>query len=136
MYFKVLWPSSNQLDVNNNSLVIYSEIFNTKFLFTGDIEKEAEIKFARKYKNLCVDILKVAHHGSKTSSINEFLNCVKFRYAVAMNGYQNTYGFPHQTVVKRINGLENVMMLNTIEFGTITFFRKGRNSTLKIRTSF
>ena len=136
LYFKVLWPSSNQFDVNNNSLVIYSEIFNTRFLFTGDIEKEAEMKFVKKYKNLCVDVLKVAHHGSKTSSTIEFLNCVKFNYAVSMNGYSNTYDFPHKIVVDRINGLDNVIMLNTLDYGTITFYRKNRNSSLKIKSSF
>ncbi|MBE6131511.1 MAG: DNA internalization-related competence protein ComEC/Rec2 [Erysipelotrichaceae bacterium] len=136
LYFKVLWPGSNQFDVNNNSLVIYSEIFNTRFLFTGDIEKEAENGFVKKYKNLCVDVLKVAHHGSKTSSTIEFLNCVKFTYAVSMNGYSNTYNFPHKIVVDRINGLDNVIMLNTLDFGTITFYRKNRNSPLKIKVSF
>lgn len=136
LYFKVLWPGSNQFDVNNNSLVIYSEIFNTRFLFTGDIEKEAEIDFVKKYKNLSVDVLKVAHHGSKTSTTVDFLKCVKFKYAVAMNGYSNTYDFPHITVVDRINGLGNVIMLNTLDYGTITFYRKNRNTPLKIRTSF
>lgn len=136
LYFKVLWPFTNQYDVNNNSLVIYSEIFNTRFLFTGDIEKEAEIGFVKKYKNLCVDVLKVAHHGSKTSSTIEFLNCVKFTYAVSMNGYSNTYDFPHKIVVDRINGLENVIMLNTIDYGTITFYRKNKNSPLKVKVSF
>ena len=136
MYFKVLWPSNNQYDVNNNSLVIYSEIFNTRFLFTGDIEKEAEGGFIKKYKNLDVDVLKVAHHGSKTSSTIEFLKCVKFKYAVAMNGYSNTFGFPHKTVVDRITGLENAVMLNTLDYGTITFYRKNKNTKLHITTSF
>ena len=82
MYFKVLWPSSNQLDVNNNSLVIYSVLFNTIFLFTGDIEKEAEYKLIKEIGKIEVDVLKVAHHGSKTSSTEIFLNSVKFKYAV------------------------------------------------------
>lgn len=135
-YFKVLWPSSNQLDVNNNSLVIYSEIFNTRFLFTGDIEKEAEYKLIKEIGKLEVDVLKVAHHGSKTSSTNNFLNNIKFKYAVSMNGYKNTFGFPHSSVVERINSIENVYMFNTLECGTITFYRNNKGKNLKISMSY
>ena len=136
MYFKVLWPSSNQLDVNNNSLVIYSVLFNTRFLFTGDIEKEAEYKLIKEIGKIEVDVLKVAHHGSKTSSTEIFLNSVKFKYAVSMNGYKNTFGFPHSSVVERINSIENVYMFNTLECGTITFYRNNKRNDLKISMSY
>lgn len=136
MYFKVLWPSSNQLDVNNNSLVIYSVLFNTRFLFTGDIEKEAEYKLIKEIGKIEVDVLKVAHHGSKTSSTEIFLNSVKFKYAVSMNGYKNTFGFPHSSVVERINSIDNVYMFNTLECGTITFYRNNKRNNLKISMSY
>jgi competence protein ComEC len=136
MYFKVLWPSSNQLDVNNNSLVIYSVLFNTRFLFTGDIEKEAEYKLIKEIGKIEVDVLKVAHHGSKTSSTEIFLNSVKFKYAISMNGYKNTFGFPHSSVVERINSIENVYMFNTLECGTITFYRNNKRNDFKISMSY
>ena len=56
LYFKVLWPSSNQFDVNNNSLVIYSKLFNVTYLFTGDIEKDAEIKFFNSNTTTAIDV--------------------------------------------------------------------------------
>lgn len=136
LYFKVLWPSSNQFDVNNNSLVIYSKLFNVTYLFTGDIEKDAEIKFVKEVGKINVDVLKIAHHGSKTSTTYEFLNSISFKYAVAMNGYQNTFGFPHETIVKRINSLNNVVMFNTLDSGTITFYKKNSYSKVKISTSY
>ena len=81
----------DSFDINNNSLVIYANIQSHTILFTGDIEKEAEEKFIEKIGKINVDILKVAHHCSNTSSHNTFLNNVKFKIAVGMNGYNNKY---------------------------------------------
>ena len=84
LYFNVLWPDSKNIisenGINNNSLVFKMEYNKFSILFTGDIEKVAEEAILKKYKEANVlksTILKVAHHGSKSSSIEEFLEKVK-----------------------------------------------------------
>mgnify|MGYP003308793893 CR=1 FL=1 len=80
--FKIMWPDLENLIIenglNNNSVVAKLIYRNFQMLFTGDIEQIAEEKIVEKYsKNLNATILKVAHHGSKTSSIGNFINEVK-----------------------------------------------------------
>ena len=89
LYFDILWPSSNnvisQNNINNNSLVCKMVYQNISMLFTGDIEEVAEKAILEQYKNtntLKATLLKVAHHGSKSSSIEEFLNVVKPKIAL------------------------------------------------------
>lgn len=134
--FSCLWPSKDQHDVNNNSLVLLCEVFGVRILFTGDIEKEAEELFIRENKTIYVDILKLAHHGSKTSTTEKFLTYVKFRYAIGMNGYQNTFGFPHETVVKRLLKIQGIKLYNTLDYGSITFYKSIFDKRMKISTSF
>ena len=81
LFFDILWPSKNETVsknvINNNALVCKMVSKKVTMLFTGDIEQEAEEAILNKYKSnigiLKSDILKVAHHGSKTSSKKEFL---------------------------------------------------------------
>ena len=80
--FTILWPNENELitenPLNNNSIVAKLEFGNFQMLFTGDIEQIAEKKIVEKYgETLKSTILKIAHHGSKTSSIEEFINSVE-----------------------------------------------------------
>ena len=135
-YFKILWPSFDQKDVNNNSLVIYSIIFNQRILFTGDIEKKAEEELVRNVNKIKVDILKVAHHGSNTSTHELFLKSVRFKIAVAMNGYNNQFGFPTKAVIDRIKNIPNTIFYNTIYTGTITIYSYPWSKKMKISTSF
>lgn len=118
--FNVLWPEAFFKDTNNTSLVLLADINRLKILFTGDIEKEVERELIKMYNNLKVDILKVAHHGSNTSSTSDFLKSIKFHTAIAMNGHQNTFGFPSASVIKRFDELKNIKMYNTINYGTIS----------------
>lgn len=85
--FKIMWPDLENLIIenglNNNSIVAKLTYGNFQMLFTGDIEKIAEEKIVEKYgKNLSAIILKVAHHGSKTSSIENFINEVNPKIAL------------------------------------------------------
>lgn len=89
LYLNILWPNSKNImsdnAINNNSLVCKLVYKNFSMLFTGDIEKIAEKAILEKYKNtnlLKCTILKIAHHGSKSSSIQEFLNAVSPRIAL------------------------------------------------------
>lgn len=91
--------------INNNSLVCKMVYNNISMLFTGDIEEVAENQILEKYKNsniLKSTILKVAHHGSKTSSIEGFLEAVKPKYALIGVGKNNTFGHPNDGVLERL----------------------------------
>ena len=78
-------------------------------LFTGDIEEAAEKQILQKYQNnlqvLNSTILKVAHHGSKTSSIREFLDIVKPKIVLIGVGENNKFGHPNEEVIKRLESL-------------------------------
>lgn len=109
LYFDVLWPSSGDVmsenKINNNSLVCKFIYKNFSMLFTGDIEEVAEKKLIEKYNETDVlksSVLKVAHHGSKSSSINEFLEVAKTKIALIGVGEKNTFGHPNKEVLERL----------------------------------
>ena len=110
LYFDVLWPDNNNLitgnAMNNNAIVCKLIYNNFSLLFTGDIEEEAERKILGLYKrNLNVfksTILKVAHHGSKSSTIGEFLKVVNPKIALIGVGANNLYGHPASDVIERL----------------------------------
>lgn len=85
-YMDIIYPDEKLKlnDINNNSIVSKFVCKDIKVLFTGDIEKEAEEEILKKYnsKILKSDILKIAHHGSKTSTTDEFLNAVSPKIAL------------------------------------------------------
>lgn len=101
----ILSPISGNFinDPNNNSIVIRLEFGDISFLFTGDIGETAETLYIQKYgNNLRSNILKVAHHGGKTSSSIPFLNCVGPRAAIISCGRKNPFGHPSEEVLKRL----------------------------------
>jgi competence protein ComEC len=105
---KILHPDSRytDTDINNQSIVCRYDTDELSFLFTGDIEKEAEAWLVDHYpEELKADILKVAHHGSRGSSSAVFLDAVKPIEAVFLCSKRNVYGFPHQEVISRLNSL-------------------------------
>lgn len=87
---------------NNQSLVLYVTIGNDKWLFTGDVEKDAERMLMEQYPNLQVDFLKVSHHGSQTSTSHEFLEHIQPRVALISAGKNNTFGHPHEEVLDNL----------------------------------
>lgn len=109
LYFNVLWPISenaiSENGINNNSLVCKLKYKSFSMLFTGDIEEIAEKAILERYKDtntLKSTILKVAHHGSKSSSIEAFLNAVKPQIALIGVGEKNTFGHPNSDVLERL----------------------------------
>ena len=109
---KVLFPDINneisKNKINNNSLVFKMQYNNTSILFTGDIEKEAESVLVNLYKEeLKSDILKVGHHGSKTSSCEEFLKYVSPQIALIGVGKNNIFGHPNEEVIGRLEEFRN-----------------------------
>ncbi|MCR5145792.1 MAG: hypothetical protein K6B70_00355 [Clostridia bacterium] len=95
--------------LNNNSIVCKLFYRNVSILFTGDIEKIAEERILEKYTYnkdiLKSTILKVGHHGSKTSSSQEFVNCVNPKIALIGVGAKNRFGHPNEEVLERFNKL-------------------------------
>lgn len=101
----VLSPSEINYDGDNgDSLVVMLEALGTRVLFTGDIESETEEELVELYGNgLDADILKVAHHGSKTSSSGVFLDAVSPSVAVISVSEENYYGMPSSLVIDRLS---------------------------------
>lgn len=123
--FNVWNPSKIREDtVNNNSIVLFLQAGNVRFLFTGDIEKPIEERLVNSRRNLHVDILKVAHHAGNTSSEPAFLNAVKADVAIfsASNSFP---GFPDETVVNRLREA-GAKVYGTNFNGTITIETDGR----------
>lgn len=105
---KILYPENKLYfdDLNNNSIVAKLIYYKFSILFTGDIEKIAENKIIQTDReNLKSTILKVAHHGSKTSSIEEFLLYVKPKMALIGVGKNNKFGHPNTGVIDRLDKL-------------------------------
>lgn len=108
---EILWPREEQITqniLNNNSIVARLTYNNFTMLLTGDIEQIAEEEILKEYKNtskLKSAVLKVAHHGSKSSTIKEFLDEVKPKIALIGVGAKNTFGHPNEGVLQRLDKL-------------------------------
>ena len=106
----VLWPPTKldpslQKELNNTSLVLRVHDARHSALFTGDTESFVEDVLLRATVPLQSEILKVAHHGSKTSSTDTFLRAVRPKIAVISVGSDNTYGHPNTDVIKRLEAV-------------------------------
>lgn len=94
--------NQSELSDNDTSLVYYTNILNTRFLFLGDLSTIGESQLISKYTNLKVDILKIAHHGSKTSTSDDLLKHIQTRIGLISVG-NNNYGHPSYVVLQRLN---------------------------------
>ena len=109
---------------NNDSVVLKLTYKNVGFLFTGDIEDIAEASLIEKGDAIKATVLKVPHHGSRTSSTAEFLKEVNPLVAVVSLGYLNPFGFPHPEILRRYRDL-NIPLLRTDTQGAITIETDG-----------
>ena len=114
---------------NDNSNVIYTELDGFKFMFMGDASTTTEKEILDKYNLLEIDVLKVGHHGSKTSSGKEFIKEINPKYSIISVGKNNRYGHPNKEV---LNNLEKSKIYRTDMDGSIMF--KIKNYDLKIET--
>ncbi len=121
--FQVLSADQGDSNQNNNSLVLYALIGHDRYLFTGDIEEEVERKIIADY-DFQVDILKVPHHGSDTSSSYEFLETLEAEVAIISVGKDNYYGHPASEIIKRYEDM-NHQIYRTDTDGTITVYYLG-----------
>ena len=130
-------PSSDSdpagADLNDSSVVVRVVYGSASFLLTGDIAAEGERWLLRSGQPLDSDVLKVAHHGSKTSSSEAFLDAVSPRAAVISAGQDNRFGHPAPEIVQRLEGLTpQPRIFKTYESGSITFETDG--SALSVKT--
>ena len=114
---------------NDNSNVIYTELNGYKFMFMGDASVTTEKGIMNKYNLPYIDVLKVGHHGSRTSSSEEFINEINPMYSIKSVGKNNRYGHPNKEV---LNNLEDTKIYRTDQDGSIMF--KIKNDKLKIET--
>ena len=112
---------------NDNSNVIYTEINNYKFIFTGDASINTEKEILKDYNLPEIDVLKVGHHGSKTSSSKEFINEINPKYSIISVGKDNRYGHPNK---EALDNLENSKIYRTDQDGSIMF--RIKNNKLEI----
>ena len=112
--FHILWPMEKQIEeniLNNNAMVMKLQYKSFSMLFTGDIEEVAEKKILDTYKNhldmLKATVLKVAHHGSKSSSTEEFLKAVNSKVAIIGVGENNMFGHPNNAVLERLQAFRH-----------------------------
>lgn len=134
-YIEVLHPKKgayiNDSNQNNNSLVLKLNYEDVSILFTGDIEKEAEKLLFEDAVDLEADVLKVAHHGSSTSSTEEFLDMVD-PDAVIISVGKNNFGHPSEEVLERMD-IKDLYVLRTDICGAIVL--KSYGEEIRIRKS-
>ncbi len=130
LYFDILWPDMenkiNENVLNNNSLICKLVYKDFSMLFTGDIEEIAEKSILKKYKEsklLKSTILKVAHHGSKTSSSKEFISTVQPQIALIGVGNNNKFGHPSDITIEGLKSI-NCKIYRTDKDGEISIIVK------------
>jgi competence protein ComEC len=127
----VLWPRvGGDTSTNNDSVVLQIKFGEHSILLTGDIEKAAEGSLIASQQELKADVVKVPHHGSKTSSTESFVLATKPAFAIISVGQHSMFGHPHKEVVERWQS-NGATMLTTGNCGTITVATDGKDLTLK-----
>jgi len=118
-------------DLNNWSAVLHITYNKNKFLFTGDAEKASEADMVKAKQTLQADVIKVGHHGAKTSSNTDFLKVVKPKYAVISVG-KNSYGHPTKDVLNRFKGVK-ASVYRTDKNGNVSISSTGTKITVSVQ---
>lgn len=124
--FTIIAPNDKYEDANNASIGIYLKYGERSFLFTGDAEYEAEEDILEKGFNIDADVYKAGHHGSRTSSSDEFLEKVTPKYVVVSCGEDNSYGHPHAAILNYCR-MNKIPLYRTDMQGTIVLRCDGEN---------
>lgn len=126
---EILSPMKQDDNINNMSVVTKITYRNTSFIFMGDSEKEIEKQLLRVGVDLSADVLKVSHHGSNTSSTDNFLSAVNPDYAIISSGWDNSFGHPNDNVLERFEKIGIIPYITSIN-GHITVTSDGNKVTV------
>ncbi len=126
-------PSTNHL--NDASIVARVTFGKISFLFTGDAEQSSERQMLSSGKTLSSTILKVGHHGSRTSTTNSFLNAVKPEVGIIMCGANNRYGHPHGETLANLSAA-GVKIYRTDVHGTIIITTDGQTYDINVKQPY
>lgn len=135
--FKILAPNSEEYDDWNDYSVVVKLVFGERsIMLTGDAHVESESEILQKYSKseLDADVLKVGHHGSSTSSGEEFLDAVTPSYAIISCGEGNEYGHPHTETLEKLSERE-IPVYRTDERGTVVLHTDGQEITFSFEKS-
>ena len=120
-------PRGTESDVDNASVVVRVSYGEVSFLLTGDMFREAEAALVARGGDLRSDVLKVGHHGSRTSSSRAFLDAVRPAVAVISAGADNSFGHPHAETLDALGRYVDAgMVLKTFERGDVRFTTDGK----------
>ncbi|WP_196604022.1 DNA internalization-related competence protein ComEC/Rec2 [Pectinatus haikarae] len=124
-------PAANTDDTNETSVIIKVLYKNFNVLFTGDLPAQRETELLKKAgRDINCTVLKVAHHGSKTSSSEEFLAAARPRWAVISVGAENSYGHPDKNVLDRLSNVK-ASVFRTDQNGAVVFYTDGTKCTIE-----
>lgn len=127
--FTILAPKNHDYESTNNYSIVQKLRFgNTSFIFTGDAEAISEMEMVKGGYDLQSDVLKVGHHGSKTSTCQAFLDKVNPKYAIISCGKDNKYKHPNKSTMDRLKA-KNISVYRTDESGTIVATSDGEKVT-------
>ncbi|MDR4325895.1 DNA internalization-related competence protein ComEC/Rec2 [Bacillus pseudomycoides] len=133
--FTVLSPEGGEKEDNDSSIVLWVKLGGFIWLFTGDLEEKGERRIVEQYPELRADILKVGHHGSKTSSSSSFLHLIQPKKAIISAGEHNRYGHPHQQVLERLLELD-IEIWRTDKQGAISYVFEGERGTFQSKLTY
>ncbi|WP_249921816.1 competence protein ComEC [Enterococcus sp. 7F3_DIV0205] len=114
----ILAPNSPGTGENKDSMVVYTKVGGKRFLFTGDLEKEGEHELLKHFPDLMIDVLKVGHHGSKTSSDSLFIQKLRPMDSIISCGRDNRFKHPHEET------------MNTLKQASTNSFRTDKNGMI------
>ena len=122
----VLHPFDRGRGRNEDSMVLVGAFGQLKFMFMGDLDRQGERNVIQRSPDLRVDVLKLGHHGSRTSSDPEFIRQLLPRIGIISAGRQNRYGHPNQETIITL-GKNNVKSISTQKYGMIRYRYYGNN---------
>lgn len=127
--FMILHPDKAYANENDNSIVIYSKIGKHRFLFMGDISTNVEMKFA--YLN--IDVIKIGHHGSSTSTSLAFLQKLKPKIAIIQTGRVKKFGFPYQEVIDNLQRQKIIIYRTDLNYSIKYKYNKKRGIFIPLK---
>lgn len=129
--FYILHPDRKYSNENDNSIVIYAKIGGLHFLFLGDVTKDIEAKIAG--SKIDVDVIKIAHHGSSTSSSAYLFEKLKPQYAIIMTGRVEKFGFPNYETIATLNKYNVITYRTDLNYSIIYKYKKNKSIFITLR---